>query len=191
MHNPLAPREAGSHTIAVLFGQPGAGKNYIGDLINKRIPGYTCFDGDNYVTEEGHKKHQNGTWNDNDRKEFIRAMAADLTEKSKNTRVVIATAMTTRWMREYFDKAVQTLGDYNLAWVWVVRNLSEKDIQQLVEERASMGHILGDRNTFNRFSNAFETPLPPYLKLHNPGPQAGESALLVATCKVLTEIYGN
>lgn len=184
-------RASETSKIGVLFGPPGMGKNYIGNFINNNFPEYVCIDGDTYVSEEGHLRHQNGTWNNNDRRSFITAMAAGVTETAKRTKTIVATAMTTQWMRDYFMEQVQLFGDWKLAWILVKRELSEAEINSLIEERRNEGHILNSRDAFNRFTGAFERPSMMHYELINPGPQADHSALVLAINNTLTQIYGN
>jgi len=178
--------------IVVMIGPPGVGKNTIGDLINSKLNGVKFLDGDSFISEKGINRLQTGLWNDEDRREYLASMAIGATnEVSNGIRIVVADAMTTNWMREFFEKQVRAQGNLTLAWVLVMRKFAEGEIEKMVEERAARNHPMNSIEVFQKYFNAFESLTQPHLVLHNPGPKAGEAALLKAVSGILKKVYAN
>lgn len=128
--------------IAVLIGPPGVGKNTIGDLINSQLEGIQCLDGDSFISEEGIKRLQTGLWGDDDRREYLSLMAIAAAATAKNNeKTVLTDAMTTGWMREFFENQIRAQGSLTLAWVLVTRKFAQGEIEELVAERAAKGQL--------------------------------------------------
>ncbi|OGG06330.1 hypothetical protein A2872_01215 [Candidatus Gottesmanbacteria bacterium RIFCSPHIGHO2_01_FULL_42_12] len=179
-----------SKKIAVMIGPPGVGKNTIGDLINRKIRGFCCLDGDSFISPTGVIRLQTGLWSDDDRREYLSLMATGVTERANNgEKIVIADAMTTKWMREFFENRVREQGNFVLAWILVTRQFEEGEVEKMIAERAAAGHPMNSLAVFHKYFNAFETIEQNHLTLQNPGPRAGEKALLTQTAKILSQVY--
>lgn len=165
--------------IAVMIGPPGVGKNTIGDLINSRINGICCLDGDNFISARGISRLQTGLWNDDDRREYLSLMATGVTKKAGNgEKIVVADAMTTRWMRDFFENQVRSQGNFTLAWILVTRKFIEGEIEKMVAERAAAGHPMNSLEVFRKYFDAFEPVNQEHLILKNPGPKGGEKCIV-------------
>ena len=135
--------------ITVMIGPPGVGKNTIGDLINTKLSGFYCLDGDNFISPKGITRLQTGLWNDDDRREYLNLMASGTTERASNgEKIIVADAMTTRWMREFFENRVRARGNFILAWILVTRRFAEGEIEKMISERAARGHPMNSMEIF-------------------------------------------
>ena len=178
--------------IAVMIGPPGVGKNTIGDLINSRLKGVYCLDGDNFISQNGIARLQTGLWNNDDRREYLGLMATKVAERAGNgDRIVIADAMTTRWMREFFENQVRCQGNFTLAWILVTRKFAKGEIEKMIAERAAVGHPMNSMEVFRKYFDAFETISQKHLILSNPGPRGGENKLLKEVRKILSKIHND
>lgn len=178
--------------IAVMIGPPGVGKNTIGDIINAKLNGFHCLDGDNFISANGILRLQTGLWNDDDRREYLGLMAMGVTERAGNgEKIILADAMTTRWMREFFENQIRAQGNFTLAWILVTRQFADGEIEKMIAERAAAGHPMNSMVVFRKYFDAFETISQKHLTLSNPGPRGGEDKLLKEVRRILSKIYND
>lgn len=191
MRNRVNPENA----ITTFIGRPGTGKSTTTKLLITEYPDViTAIDADSCISERGVKALHNGTWGDDNRRDYLRVAATKVVEAAARPpyRAALFDAMTTRWMRDFYEQEVRKLTNTPIAWVLVERTFAPGELEQMVEERVreNPNHPMQNVSIFLKYYNAFEPMNGNHLVLRNPGPEAGEAALLFAINSILEKIYG-
>ncbi len=152
------------HMIYVLFGPPGVGKTYIGELVSKQL-GMKFFDADVLFDEELRVMLRSGTFNQQVRDIFFDKLSLVtehlLTELGDSKDLIIAQAFIKEKNRgeflHYFDEQVR----------YVLVNTTKDLAHFRMTERTKNGpHVVND-NVFEYAWKEFERPMVPHKSINN------------------------
>jgi gluconate kinase len=159
--------------ILILFGPPGVGKSFVGNLFAARC-GLELYDGDTDYTPEEKQLISTGEWNDKHRQVFLERIAGKIgnLESHTQTGILVPIAMTRQWMRDLFDRQFKG----QASWVLVKPQISHSQLKDKVTARSKEGHMISP-DTFERLTAQFEAPTMPHFTLENPHTREGNSLL--------------
>ncbi len=143
--------------IYVLFGPPGVGKTYIGELVSGKM-GMRFFDADVLFDEELRSLLQNGKFEQSHRDKFFDKLAIItehlLSELKDNQDLLIAQAFIKNKNRNEFSKRFDKHVRYIL--VKATRNLA---LDRMHKRLSNVPHHVVNDNVFNYAWEEFEKPL--------------------------------
>lgn len=145
----------------ILFGPPGVGKTYIGQLLSDTF-GFFFFDADQLYDEPLKKKIQNNTYTQSDRDQFIEKLikTVKVIAEQTNKDVVIAEAFTKDVNRRRF---LEIFPNSKFIYVNAFKDIAKNRMHyRLLREK----HVI-EEQSFNQFWNEFEKPTVKYTIINN------------------------
>lgn len=151
--------------IYVLFGPPGIGKTYIGNLLSKEKR-WSFFDADTIYSSDDALRYllKEGKYDQGARDRFVEKLmmtVQNLLGQSRGKDLVVAEAFTKEKNRKEFLKYFDNQVTYIM--VHASRNLA---LQRMKARLLKEDHVV-DKNVFDFVWDEFETPKIPYKLLEN------------------------
>lgn len=147
--------------IYVLFGPPGVGKTYVGNLLSKKI-GIQLFDADVIIDKNIKEKIINGSYNQVDRDRFVQDLNKKVDILSKNNDLIVAEAFTKQKNREEF---VEKFPDSLMIYVVATKKIAKK---RIISRLKMQNHVI-QPNNFDHMWTEFDLPEISHEVINNNG----------------------